>query len=44
MKSFNEKEKKLNDVLIKLNNLSPQNPNIISSIDELNEEKNQLEI
>ena len=44
MKSFNEKEKKLNEVLNKLSTLSLENPQIISSVEELNNQKNQLEI
>ena len=44
MKSFNEKEKKLNDALNKLNALSVQKSNLTSSIEELNNQKNQLEI
>ena len=44
MKSFNEKEKKLNEVLNKLSNLSLENPQNTSSIEELNNQKNQLEI
>ena len=44
MKSFNEKEKKLNEVLNKLSSLSLENPQITSSIEELNNQKNQLEI
>ena len=44
MKSFNEKEKKLNEVLNKLSTLSLENPYITSSIEELNNQKNQLEI
>ena len=44
MKSFNEKEKKLDEVLNKLSTLSLENPHITSSIEELNNQKNQLEI
>ena len=44
MKIFNEKEKKLNEVLNKLSGLSLENPQITSSIEELNNQKNQLEI
>ena len=44
MKSFNEKEKKLNEVLNKLSGLSLENPGVKSSIEELNNQKNQLEI
>ena len=44
MKSFNEKEKKLNDALSKLNALSIQKTNLTSSIEELSNQKNQLEI
>ena len=44
MKSFNEKEKKLNEVLNKLSSLNIENTHIASSIEELNSQKNQLEI
>ena len=42
MKSFDEKEKKLSDALSKLNALSIQKTNLTSSIEELNNHKNQF--
>ena len=44
MNSVIEKEKKLNLALTKLKNLNLQNPNVKKNIENLSEQKNQLEI
>ena len=44
MNSVNEKEKKLNIALTKLKNLNLKNPDIKKNIENLNSQKNQLEI
>ena len=44
MKSVTEKEKKLNLALTKLKNLNLKNPDIKKNIENLNAQKNQLEI
>ena len=44
MNSIIEKEKKLSVALTKLKNLNLENPDLQSSIEELNQKKNQLEI
>ena len=44
MKSVIEKEKKLNLALTKLKNLNLKNPDIKKNIENLNAQKNQLEI
>ena len=44
MKSVTEKEKKLNLALTKLKNLNLKNPDIKKNIENLNMQKNQLEI
>ena len=44
MKSVIEKEKKLNLALTKLKNINLQNPDIKKKIENLNTQKNQLEI
>ena len=44
MKSVIEKEKRLNLALTKLKNLNLKNPNIKKNIENLNSQKNQLEI
>ena len=44
MKSVIEKEKKLNLALTKLKNLNLQNPDIKKNIQNLSNQKNQLEI
>jgi len=44
MNSVIEKEKKLNLALTKLKNLNLKNPNIKKNIENLNSQKNQLEI
>ena len=44
MKTLFEKEKKLNDLLKKLNNLDPVNSSLKETISHLDEHKNQLEI
>ena len=44
MNSVIEKEKKLNLALTKLKNLNLENPNIKKNIENLSEQKNQLEI
>ena len=44
MNSVNEKEKKLSLALTKLKNLDLKNPDLQSSIENLNSKKNQLEI
>jgi hypothetical protein len=43
MNSVIEKEKKLNEALAKLKTLNFQNPGIKKSIENLSEQKNQLE-
>ena len=44
MNSVNEKEKNLNLALTKLKNLNFKNPDIKKNIENLNSQKNQLEI
>ena len=44
MKTLYEKEKKLNEVLEKLNLLNPQTPDLRETIANLDYQKNQLEI
>ena len=44
MNSITEKEKKLNLALTELKKLNLQNPDLQSSIENLNQKKNQLEI
>ena len=44
MKTDSEKEKKLSFALNKLKNLNLQNPGLKSSLENLNLQKNQLEI
>ena len=44
MKSVIEKEKKLNLALTKLKNINLQNPDIKKNIENLSNQKNQLEI
>ena len=44
MNSINEKEKKLNNALEELKNLDLSNPDLKSNIENLNSQKNQLEI
>ena len=44
MNSINEKEKKLNIALEELKNLDLANPNLQNNIENLNSQKNQLEI
>ena len=44
MKTDSEKEKKLNLALDKLKNLNLQNPTLKSNLENLNHQKNQLEI
>tara|TARA_B100000900_G_scaffold352503_1_gene320206 strand:- start:3942 stop:4265 length:324 start_codon:yes stop_codon:yes gene_type:complete len=44
MKSINEKEKKLNIALAELKNLDIKNHNLRNNIEDLNDQKNQLEI
>ena len=44
MNSITEKEKKLSLALTKLKNLNLKNPDLQSSIENLNSKKNQLEI
>ena len=44
MNSVIEKEKKLNLALTKLKNLNPKNPEIKKDLEDLNSQKNQLEI
>ena len=44
MKTFYEKEKKLNEVIKKLSSLEFQSPKLISEIEILDNQKNQLEI
>ena len=44
MNSVIEKEKKLNLALTKLKNLNLQNPNVKKNIENLSEQRNQLEI
>ena len=44
MNSVIEKEKKLNLALTKLKNLNLENPSIKKNIENLSEQKNQLEI
>ena len=44
MNSVNEKEKKLNSVLEELKNLDLSNPKLQNNIENLNMQKNQLEI
>ena len=44
MKSINEKEKKLNDALTRLNLLNPESSGMRENIRIINSQKNQLEI
>ena len=44
MKTDGEKEKKLNRALDKLKNLNIENPTLKSNLENLNDQKNQLEI
>ena len=44
MNSINEKEKKLNNALEELKNLDLSNPDLKNNIENLNSQKNQLEI
>ena len=44
MKTFNEKEEKLNSALKKLKNLKFENPELKENIKNLSDQKNQLEI
>ena len=44
MKTIDEKEKKLNDILNQLKNLEILNPNKIIELENLEKQKNQLEI
>ena len=44
MNSIFEKEKKLNEAINKLNSLDFNNPIMLEKIDNLKEQKNQLEI
>ena len=44
MNSINEKEKKLNIALDELKKLDLNNPNLQNNIEDLNSQKNQLEI
>ena len=44
MNFFSEKEKKLNEALTKLKNLKPNDLNINKNIENLKDQKNQLEI
>ena len=44
MNSINDKEKKLNIAIENLKNLDLSNPNLQNNIDDLNSQKNQLEI
>ena len=44
MNSITEKEKKLSLALTELKNLNLKNPDLQSSIENLNQKKNQLEI
>jgi hypothetical protein len=44
MKSINEKEKKLTDVLSRLNLLNPENSTLRENIRIISTQKNQLEI
>ena len=44
MKTFGEKEKKLNLAINKLQNLNLENPSLKNSLKNLDQQKNQLEI
>ncbi len=44
MNSINDKEKKLNSVLVELKNLDLTNPELQNNIENLTSQKNQLEI
>ena len=44
MKTHNEKEKKLESALVKLKNLNLDNSSIKESLENLDKQKNQLEI